>query len=52
MAPDGREDGRTDGRTDGHGQIYIPPPSAGDKKIADKLKINLLLFSRFFSYAL
>ena len=28
MAPDGR----TDGRTDGHGQTYIPPPSAGDKK--------------------
>ena len=21
-----------DGRTDGHGQTYIPPPSAGDKK--------------------
>ena len=28
MAPDGR----TEGRTDGHGQTYIPPPSAGDKK--------------------
>ena len=36
MASDGRKDWRTegwtDGRTDGHGQTYIPPPLAGDKK--------------------
>ena len=31
-----------DGRTDGHGQTYIPPPSAGDKKYA-------LKFLTFFS---
>ena len=31
MTPDRRTDGRRDGRTRGQHQIYIPPPSVGDK---------------------
>ena len=39
-------EGQTDGRMDGHGQTYIPPPLATNKK--SDIKYNFIFFfSRF-----